>query len=169
MSIVYERLKQLCDERGISGYKMCKDTGLQPSIMTDLKMDRKHSLSAKSLAKLAAYFEVPMNYIAGDTDDPLVAAANPNLPFDEYPRPNYIENGYVGVGFPTSKGALTITAEDFDELAEIWNTLKDRSEMKILFKSAKGATKGQVEAVAKMLDSFKSTETKGQKEHEWEF
>lgn len=167
MGIVYERLKKLCDMRGISGHKMCKDVGLQPSTMTELKMDRKHSLSAKNLVRVAEYFNVPMAYITGDMDEPLPAAANPYLPFDEKPLLDAVEDGYVGVGFPTSKGALTITAEDFDELAEIWNTLKDRSEMKILFKSAKGATKEQVEAVAKMLDSFKTDEVKEQKQREW--
>lgn len=154
MGIVYERLKKLCDMRGISGHKMCKDIGLQPSTMTELKMDRKHSLSAKNLVRVAEYFNVPMAYITGDMDEPLPAAANPNLPFDEKPLLDAVEDGYVGVGFPTSKGTLTITSEDFDELAELWNELKARPEMKMLFKSSKGATKEQIEAVAQMLISL---------------
>ena len=149
MGIVYDRLKKLCDDRGISSYRMCKDTGMQPSIMTDLKMERKHTLSAKSLAKVADYFGVPMNYITGDIDN-IPAAYSPSFPTSL----EQIEDGYVGVGFPTSKGTLTITSDDFNELAELWNTLKDRPEMKMLFKSANGATKAQVEAVVKMLESF---------------
>ena len=150
MGIVYERLKELCDKRGISGYKMCKDIGLQPSTMTELKMDRKHSLSAKSLAKVSEYFGVPMSYIAGDTDELVF------LNEDEKVYLSGVANGITGVGLPTTKGKLTITSDDFDELANLWNTLKDRPEMKVLFKSATCATKEQIEAVAQMLDSFKA-------------
>ena len=34
MGDLYKRLAMLCEERGISGYRMCKDVGIQPSIMT---------------------------------------------------------------------------------------------------------------------------------------
>ena len=150
MGIVNERLKKLCDERGISGYKMCKDTGLQPSTMTELKMDRKHSLSAKSLAKLADYFGVSMAYIAGDIEDPV------SLNENEKDYLNLVEEGYTGTAFPTSRGTLTITSEDFDDLAEVWNTLKDRPEAKMLFKSANSATAEQLLETAKYLDYLKS-------------
>lgn len=169
MSNLYERLELLCKKKGITRAQMCKDTGVSQGNITDLKMGRRQSFSAKTLARIARYFDVPIAYLLGDMDEPLPAAANPNLPFDECPITDYVENGYVGVGFPTSKGTLTITSDDFDELAELWNELKARPEMKMLFKSSKGATKEQVEAVAKMLDSFKSTENQGQKEREWEF
>ena len=161
MGIVYERLKKLCDMRGISGHKMCVDTGLQPSTMTELKMDRKHSLSAKSLAKVAEYFGVPMAYITGDSDDPFPSPAVPYSMGEG--RANYlkhIEEGYTGVAFPTTKGALTITSEDFDELAAIWNTLKDRPEAKMLFKSANSATAEQLLEVAQYLEYLKSKEIK---------
>ena len=156
MGIVYERLKKLCDMRGISGHKMCKDVGLQPSTMTELKMDRKHSLSARSLAKVSEYFGVPMSYIAGDTDELTF------LNEEERSYLNAIKNGVVGVDLPAEKEKLTITSDDFDELASLWNTLKDRPEMKVLFKSATCASKEQIEAVAQMLDSFKI------KDKQWE-
>lgn len=166
---LYERIDVLCREKGVSKGKMCSDIGISQGAISDLKVGRKKSLSAKSLSKIARYFGTTIAYLLGDSDNPLPAAANPYLPFDEKPLLDAIEDGYVGVGFPTSKGTLTITSEDFDELAELWNELKARPEMKMLFKSSKGATKEQVEAVAKMLDSFKSTESQGQKEREWEF
>lgn len=70
MSKIYERIVLLCDKAGISGYKLCKDIGVQPSMMTDLKMGRQTGLSAKNAAKVATYFNVPMSYLLGDTDDP---------------------------------------------------------------------------------------------------
>ena len=69
MCRMYNRLKALCDEKGITGYKMCKDTGMQPSIMTDLKAGRKHTLSAKSMAKVADYFGVTIEYLMSGEPD----------------------------------------------------------------------------------------------------
>lgn len=48
MSKIYERIAFLCERAGISGYKLCKDIGIQPSILTDLKMGRQSGLSAKN-------------------------------------------------------------------------------------------------------------------------
>lgn len=70
MSILYERLSALCQEHGISAYRMCKDTGIQPSIMTDLKMGRRQSLKAETAAKIAAYFGVSVDYLLGNEEKP---------------------------------------------------------------------------------------------------
>ena len=70
MSKIYERIVFLCERAGISGYKLCKDIGIQPSILTDLKMGRQSGLSAKNADKVSKYFNVPMSYLLGDTDDP---------------------------------------------------------------------------------------------------
>lgn len=163
MSNLYERLERLCKEKGVTRAQMCKDTGISQGNVTDLKMGRKQSFSAKTLARIAHYFNVPIAYLLGDIEELPPAAATPSVPFkdgDEYLK--RIEEGYVGEISPIEKGSLTITSDDFDELAGLWNTLKDRPEMKMLFKSANGATKEQVEAVVKMLESFNS------KERQWE-
>ena len=160
MSNLYERLEKLCKEKGVTRAQMCKDTGISQGNVTDLKMGRKQSFSAKTLARIASYFDVPIAYLLGDMDELPPAAATPALPPAEYLK--RIEEGYIGEVFPSEKGSLTITSEDFGELAQLWNTLKDRPEMKMLFKSANGATKEQIEAVVRMLESFNS------KERQWE-
>ena len=68
MSKLYSILAGLCDERGISPYIMCKDTGIQPSVMTDLKMGRRHTVKAETASKLANYFGVSVDYLLGNTD-----------------------------------------------------------------------------------------------------
>ena len=65
MSILYDRIVELCESHGISGYKLCKDTGMTPSIITDLKMGRKEGLSAKNADKIATYFGVSVGYLLG--------------------------------------------------------------------------------------------------------
>lgn len=44
---------------------MCKDIGIQPSILTDLKMGRKEGLSSKNADKIARFFGVPVGYLLG--------------------------------------------------------------------------------------------------------
>lgn len=68
MSILYETLKRLCDERGITPYKMCKDTGIQPSVMTDLKKGRRQTVKAETATRLASYFGVSVDYLLGNEE-----------------------------------------------------------------------------------------------------
>lgn len=66
MSILYDRLAQLCAERGIKGGRMCSDLGLSKSLMTDLKMGRKSGISAVTAQKIASYFDVTVGYLLGE-------------------------------------------------------------------------------------------------------
>lgn len=70
MSVLYNRLSQLCQDRGITAYRMCKDTGVQPSVMTDLKMGRRQTVKAETAARLAAYFGVSVDYLLGNEEKP---------------------------------------------------------------------------------------------------
>jgi len=53
----------LCEYRGIKGGKMCSDIGISKSMLSDLKMGRKKTLSAETLAKIANYFSVSVDSI----------------------------------------------------------------------------------------------------------
>lgn len=65
MSDLYNRIISMCKEKGVSGYRMCKDIKIQPSILTDLKMGRQSGLSAKNADKMAAYFGVSVSFLLG--------------------------------------------------------------------------------------------------------
>ena len=65
MSELYNRIMSLCEQKGVSGYRMCKDIVMQPSVLTDLKMGRQNGLSAKNADKIAAYFGVSVVYLLG--------------------------------------------------------------------------------------------------------
>ena len=66
MATLYERLDSLCKEKGIKGGRMCTDTGISKSLMTDLKMGRKKGVSAETAQKLASYFNVSVGYLLGE-------------------------------------------------------------------------------------------------------
>ena len=65
MADLYNTVMELCKIKGVSGYRLCKDTGMQPSILTDLKMGRQKSLNATNANKVANYFGVSVDYLLG--------------------------------------------------------------------------------------------------------
>lgn len=65
MSVLYNKINDLCNKRGITGYRLCKDIGMSPNVMTELKMGRRDGLSAKNINKVAEYFNVSVGYLLG--------------------------------------------------------------------------------------------------------
>ncbi len=74
MSTLYETIMSLCEAKGIKGGRMCTDIGISKSMLSDLKMGRKKTLSAETLAKIADYFNVSVEYLMGkeQKEKPLV-------------------------------------------------------------------------------------------------
>ena len=68
MSKIYETIHALCEKNLVSGYRLCKDTGIRPSILTDLKMGRQNGLSANNAQKIADYFGVTVGHLLGEED-----------------------------------------------------------------------------------------------------
>ena len=65
MSELYKRIEELCVERKINITTMCKESGASRASLTDLKMGRKQSLSAKTLSKISNYFGVSVDCLLG--------------------------------------------------------------------------------------------------------
>lgn len=93
MGDLYKRLAALCDERGISGYRMCKDVGIQPSIMTDLKMGRRSSVKAETADRIANYFGVSVGYLLGN-EPKEKPAAQKDSELDELVKDEFV--GFYG-------------------------------------------------------------------------
>lgn len=86
MRDLYTRLMDLCKEKGVSGYKLCKDTGIQPSTLTDLKTGRQSGISARKASIIANYFGVPVSYILYekmDEDNEKKPSVTKELSFEE--------------------------------------------------------------------------------------
>ncbi len=64
---MYEKIQQLCDNKGIKPAQLCKEIGISKSTLSELKNERTESLSAKSLKKIATFFGVTLDYFYTDT------------------------------------------------------------------------------------------------------
>lgn len=65
MSKMYERIKSLCDEKGVSVTQMCKDLKITRSCLSELSQGRTETLSVANTRKIADYFGVSTDYVAG--------------------------------------------------------------------------------------------------------
>lgn len=63
MCTLYERIQSLCKNKGVSASRMCLDLGLSKSTMSDMKNGRKSGISVPTAQKIAAYFDVPVEYL----------------------------------------------------------------------------------------------------------
>lgn len=66
MSKIYERIENLCKNKGINVTLMCREADIPRSALTDLKMGRTKELSTKTVAKIASYFSISMEEILGN-------------------------------------------------------------------------------------------------------
>lgn len=65
----YSVIKNLCDEKGIKISTLANGTGIRNSVFSELKMGRTKTLSASSLEKIAAFFEVPVSVFFDESYD----------------------------------------------------------------------------------------------------
>ena len=70
MGNLYNTIEALCQERGISVYRLCKEIGIRGSVLSDLNTGRKHGLSAKTLTAIADYFSVATDFLLGKEEAP---------------------------------------------------------------------------------------------------
>jgi transcriptional regulator with XRE-family HTH domain len=70
MCTLYERITDLCKQKGISGSRMCLNLGLSKSTMSDMKSGRKKGLNADTAQKIASYLGVSVGYLLGEEETP---------------------------------------------------------------------------------------------------
>lgn len=92
MSELYKTISELCEQRGITGYKLCKEIKISPSVLTDLKMGRKKSLSADYAERIASYFGVSVSYLLGTETEKSPSDTDRDA-FDDF---TYAAHGYSG-------------------------------------------------------------------------
>lgn len=90
---------------------MCKDCGIQPSIMTDLKMGRRSSLKIETASKIADYFGVSVEYLLGNSDS---KSAMISTPTDD------------DIKFALFDGAKGISDEAYEEVKRFAAFIKEK-------------------------------------------
>lgn len=74
MATVYERILELCQQKGVTPGKMCNDLGYSRNTMTALKTGRSTTLKLDKAQRIADYFGVSVDTLLGNEqrEKPLV-------------------------------------------------------------------------------------------------
>ena len=66
MGDLYSNIKRQCEQRGITPARLCAETGIPKSTTTELKMGRLKTLSYDKMKRIADYFGISVEELAGD-------------------------------------------------------------------------------------------------------
>lgn len=65
---MYEKIQELCNNRGIKVAQLCRETGIPKSTISELKQGRTKTLSTQNLIKIAQYFEISLDFFDDSMD-----------------------------------------------------------------------------------------------------
>lgn len=68
---IYERINSLCKEREINVSYLCRECGISRAILSDLKMGRKKTPSARTLSKISDFLGVTIEFLLYGNDEAL--------------------------------------------------------------------------------------------------
>ena len=66
-----EIILKIIEDRGITPYRMAKDTGISNSLFTEWKRKPTSKINSGNLVLIADYLNCSVDYLLGRTDDPL--------------------------------------------------------------------------------------------------
>lgn len=146
MSELYDRIEMLCRENHVSITTMCKKSGVSRAPLTDLKMGRSKTLSSASLAKIAAYFHVSLDYLLGNVSEPYF----------------YLDNNRILNEINSYEETEEKPATDNDsELYELLEDIRRNPDLRAMFSLAKDATPEQVRQYINVIKAIRGEDTDG--------
>ena len=66
---MYDNFVKIVQEKGLTAYRVAKDTGISPTVFSDWKSG-KSSPKIDKIKKIADYLNVSEDYLMGNTDNP---------------------------------------------------------------------------------------------------
>ena len=125
--MAYERIFELIEEKGLTAYRVSKDTGISQASLADWRKGRSNPKIDK-LQKLSEYFGVSIGYLTGDADERTDTQA-----------PSKQQGYYVD-----------------KETAEFAEYLRTRPNARLLFSAAKDISKEDMEKAVEYIEFLKS-------------
>nr|DAP46975.1 MAG TPA: Repressor protein CI [Caudoviricetes sp.] len=125
--MAYERIFELIEEKGLTAYRVSKDTGISQASLADWRKGRSNPKIDK-LQKLSEYFGVSIGYLTGEADERIDTQA-----------PLKHQGYYVD-----------------KETAEYAEMLRTRPNARLLFSAAKDISKEDMEKAVEYIEFIKS-------------
>lgn len=123
-------LKTLRSEKGLTQEELSKILNINRATYAHYETGRREP-DAQTLKSFAEYFNVSLDYLMGLTD---------------------IRNPY------TSTDKISNALEDDKELSEFWNVLKEREDLKLLFKQTKDLAPKDINQIMRIIKAIEDEE-----------
>ena len=65
---MYEKIQELCNDKGIKIAQLCREAGVPKSTISDLKRGDTKTLSTQNLIKIAQYFDISLDFFDDSID-----------------------------------------------------------------------------------------------------
>ena len=125
--MAYERIFELIKEKGLTAYRVSKDTGISQASLADWRKGRSNPKIDK-LQKLSEYFGVSIGYLTGEADERIDTQTPPKH------QGYYIDK----------------------ETAEYAEMLRTRPNARLLFSAAKDISKEDMQKAVEYIEFLKS-------------
>ena len=125
--MAYERIFELIEEKGLTAYRVSKDTGISQASLADWRKGRSNPKIDK-LQKLSEYFGVSIGYLTGEVNE----RTDTQAPLKQQ-------------GYYVDK-----------ETAEYAEMLRTRPNARLLFSAAKDISKEDMEKAVEYIEFLKS-------------
>lgn len=127
---ISSNLKKLRTEKGLTQEELSKILNINRATYAHYETGRREP-DAQTLKLFAEYFNVSLDYLMGLTD---------------------IRNPY------TSTDKISNALDDDKELSEFWNILKEREDLKLLFKQTKDLAPKDINQIMRIIKAIEDEE-----------
>lgn len=127
----YDKFMSLCKQKGVKASPVCEAIGLNRSAASRWKNGA--TPDGSTILKICQYFDVPVSYFYPEGEE------EPETEKAASPAP--VEADRDGDGF--------------GDVVDLLTEMRDRPEMRMLFKLAKGATREDVEQAVKIIEALR--------------
>ena len=125
----YDKFMALCKQKGVKASPVCEAIGLNRSAASRWKNGGVPDGS--TVLKICKYFDVPISYFYEDEEPEKEKAASP------------------------AQAEAEESGDGYGDVVDLLTELRDRPEMRMLFKLAKGATREDVEQAVKIIEALR--------------
>ncbi len=121
MSELYERIDELCRQRGISGAKMAGDLGLSRSSLSELRSGRSQSFRMETMRKIAQYFNVTVDQLLNNAPTASITSEPQAVSDSQFAT-------FVGKIHERGMDMGEFDEDDFEDIADFMKLLKRKKD-----------------------------------------
>lgn len=129
-NILGKRIKELRESKDVSQLELSKHLNISNTTLSQYETGKRIP-SDEIKIKIAQYFNVSIDYLFGQSN---------------------IKNPYV------NNEKIDMAISDDSELSEFWNTLKEREDLKLLFKQSRDSSPSVIKKMMRIIKAIEEEE-----------